>query len=105
MHRLHTVLACAVATAALISTAAPAAVSAAPRPPGGILAPPPGPIKPPPPPAAPLAQPLTATRLDVTIHWQDRSTNEQKFVVYKRDKRGAWRFFYEVSSNHMAGVS
>jgi hypothetical protein len=107
MHQLqlHTVLACAVALAALISTAAPSAASAAPRPPGGILAPPPGPIKPPPPPAAPLAQPLTATRLDVTIHWQDRSTNEQKFVVYKRDVRGAWRFYYEVATNHMAGVS
>ena len=101
----RTVFAAAVAAVALMSTAGPAAASAAQGPPGGIVVPPPGPIKPLPPPVAPLAQPLTATGLDVTIRWQDRSTNEQKFVVYKRDVHGAWRGFYEVPTSDMSGVS
>jgi hypothetical protein len=41
----------------------------------------------------------------VTIRWQDRSTNEQQFVVYKRDVEGAWRGFYAVPTSSPSGVS
>jgi hypothetical protein len=41
----------------------------------------------------------------VTVSWFDRSSTEQKFVVYKRDLRGAWRVIYQVPTRNVAGSS
>jgi hypothetical protein len=41
----------------------------------------------------------------VTIRWFDRSTDEQKFVLYKRDLQGTWREIYEVPTRDMTGYS
>jgi hypothetical protein len=42
--------------------------------------------------------------LAVTIRWYDRSSNEQKFVLYKRALTGAWRAIYQVPTRDSAGT-
>src|SRR5262249_46741599 len=79
-------------------------VSAVASPPGPI-APPPGPSKLPPVPAEPGTWPLQATAASVTVHWFDRSDDEQKFVLYKRDLQGAWREIDEVPTRNVADGS
>ncbi len=53
-------------------------------------------------PLAPGLYPLAASARAVTVDWYDRSTNEQQFVVYKRDLQGDWQQVYEVPSRNVA---
>jgi hypothetical protein len=53
-------------------------------------------------PLAPGLYPLAASAHAVTVDWYDRSTNEQQFVVYKRDLQGDWQQVYEVPSRNVA---
>ena len=76
----------------------------------GIIPPPIGVIPPiigivqPPAPVSPGVYPLKAMPLAVTIDWYDRSTDEQKFVLYRRTATGAWQDIYEVPTHSVAGV-
>jgi hypothetical protein len=54
-------------------------------------------------PDAPGLYPLQPMSLAVTIRWYDRSTNEQKFILFRRDVHGAWREIYEVPTSDVAG--
>lgn len=47
---------------------------------------------------------LAASQHAVTVGWYDRSTNEQQFVVYKRNLQGAWQQVYEVPSRNVAAA-
>lgn len=66
---------------------------------------PPSVIKQAPVPLFPGICPLQATPSAVTVCWYDRSTDEQKFVVYKRDATGTWQAVYQVPTRDSAGVS
>jgi hypothetical protein len=39
----------------------------------------------------------------VTVGWYDRSTDEQKFVLYRRTASGAWQEIYEVPTRNVTG--
>ena len=73
--------------------------AAAVRPPGP---PPAGVIKGPSGPLAPGLYQLASSQHAVTVGWYDRSSNEQNFVVYKRNLQGAWQQVYEVASRNVA---
>src|SRR5271167_582972 len=73
------------------STASAATV----RRPADVVRPSPGRFKLPPVPTFPGVYPLQASPLTVTVHWYDRSTDEQKFVLYRRDQGGAWQEIYQ----------
>src|SRR5581483_3952208 len=45
---------------------------------------------------------LAASPHAVTVGWYDRSTNEQQFIVYKRDLQGNWQQVYAVPSRNVA---
>jgi hypothetical protein len=64
---------------------------------GGVIKLPPGPL-------SPGVYQLQAMPLAVTIRWYDRSTNEQKFILYKRTLTGAWRDIYETPTRDSAGT-
>jgi hypothetical protein len=106
-HRLRAVLAGGLAGIGLIlSLAGPSTASAARvRLPTGIAAPPGGVIKLPPGPTSPGVYPLQASASAVTVRWYDRSSNEQKFVVYRRDQYGAWHSVDQVPTRNMADDS
>ena len=71
---------------------------------GGIIGPiGGGVIKPLAPPLFPGLYTIQAMPLAVTIGWYDRSTDEQKFVLYRRDGHGAWQEIYEVPTRNVAG--
>src|SRR5205823_6070506 len=71
---------------------------------GGIVAPiGGGVIKLPDPPLFPGMYTMQVMPLSVTIAWLDRSSDEQRFVLYKRDLHGAWQAIYEVPTRDMAG--
>jgi hypothetical protein len=42
---------------------------------------------------------LPASATSVTVEWYDRSTDAQKFVVYRRDSNGVWQSVHEVPAN------
>ena len=65
------------------------------RPPGGVLKAPSAPV-------SPGLYQLAASQQAVTVGWSDHSTNEQKFVVYKRNLQGNWQQVYEVPSCDVA---
>lgn len=100
----------------LLSVGGPSTVSAAglPRPtglvgpPGLVIKPPPGPpvgpVKQPAGPAFPGLCPLQPLPLSVTVCWYDRSTDEQRFVVYRRDQGGIWQAVYQTPTRNTAGV-
>jgi hypothetical protein len=71
---------------ALVSTRLPAMVLPVPS---GPLAPGPG--------------QLVAYRYSVTVNWYDRSSDEQSFVVYRRDADGTWQPVDEVPTRNVAG--
>lgn len=79
-----------------MSTAA-AAVRPPGPPPGGVIKAPSGPV-------SPGLDQLASSQHAVTVGWYDRSTNEQKFVVYKRNLQGAWQQVYEVASRNVAAA-
>jgi hypothetical protein len=79
------------------STASAATV----RRPGNVVRPSPGLFKLPPVPTFPGVYPLQASPLTVTVHWYDRSTDEQKFVLYRRDQGGAWQEIYQAPTKNM----
>jgi len=54
-------------------------------------------------PQAPELAALVATAESVTLNWTDRSSNETKFVVYRRDVQGNWQSVYTVPTTDMAG--
>jgi hypothetical protein len=87
---------------ALLALAFPAASLAVFRPP--ITRPPIGVIAQPRPPLAPGLYPLQPSPLAVTVRWYDRSTDEQKFVLYRRDQHGAWQAIYEVPTHNVASA-
>jgi hypothetical protein len=96
-NRLHSlIIVCAVVAALAVPAAASAVL---------IPRPTPGPVAQIPPPAQPGVYPLQATAQAVTVHWYDRSTTEQKFVVYKRDQNGAWQVVDQVPTRSIAGES
>jgi hypothetical protein len=81
----------------------PAAAVAA-GPPGGIVGPfGGGVIKAPSPPAQPGLYALQASPTAVIVGWYDRSTDEQKFVLYRRSASGAWQEIYEVPTRNVTG--
>jgi hypothetical protein len=56
-------------------------------------------------PLAPGLSALQATAHSVTVGWFDRSTDEQKFVLYRRDAQGTFEKIYEVPTRNVAGDS
>lgn len=56
-------------------------------------------------PAPPGVYPLEVTAQAVNVRWYDRSTTEQKFVVYKRDQSGAWHVINQAPTRNVAGMS
>lgn len=107
MHRptLSRVCALAVAAAAALGLlhAATASAGISPILGGGIVIGPGSVFKLPSPPAFPGLYDLQAMPLAVTVHWYDRSSDEQKFVLYRRDSHGAWQELYEVPTRDVAG--
>jgi hypothetical protein len=83
-------------SSALASTASATPITI--TPPGGSQ-PPPLAVTP------PGLYPLQATAQAVDIRWYDRSTIEQKFVVYKRDRYGAWQVVYQVPTRNVQDMS
>ena len=95
----------ALAVAAVVAAAAvamPASASAVVTPPR-IPRPPTGGVRMPTGPLAPALLPLQASRYAVVVPWLDYSTDEQKFVVYRRNPQGAWVQVYQVPSRDVAG--
>jgi hypothetical protein len=86
-----------------LSFAGMSTAAAAMRPPGVHL-PPGGVFKLPSPPVSPGLYQLASSQQAVTVSWYDRSTDEQQFVVYKRDLGGNWEQVYEVPSRDVAGA-
>src|SRR5262245_40143019 len=83
--------------AALLAHASPAkALAGIPDPGGGVVSWPAGP-------AAPGLFSIQASSAAVTIKWVDASTNEDKFVVYRRDVHGNWQAIYQVPTRNVAG--
>lgn len=70
---------------------------------GRGISPPAGVIAQPPVPLFPGICPLEAAPQSVTVCWYDRSTDETKFVVYKRDVHGNWQSVYQVPTKDTAG--
>jgi hypothetical protein len=104
--RLRSFLASALAGAGLIvGLVGPSAASAAVRPPTGIAPPGHGVIKLPPGPTSPGVYPLAASASAVTVRWYDRSSDEQTFIVYRRDQTGAWQPVYQVPTRNVADDS
>lgn len=99
-NKIHSIIIASAAVAALsIPEAASAVLISRPTPA------PPRVIHEPAPPAQPGVNPLEATAQAVTVRWYDRSTTEQKFVVYKRDQNGAWQVINQVPTRNVAGMS
>jgi hypothetical protein len=96
-NRIHRVI---IACAAVAALSIPAAASAV-----VISRPTPGPIASIPPPTSPGVYPLQATAQAVNVRWYDRSTTEQKFVVYKRGLNGAWQVIDQVPTRNVTGES
>ena len=55
-------------------------------------------------PAVPGEYPLQTSRDAVVVPWYDRSTDEQSFIVYRRDAAGNWQNVYQVNTRDEAGV-
>ncbi len=70
----------------------------------GVRAPSSGVFKLPSGPISPGLHQLQASSGSVTVGWYDRSTDEQKFVVYKRNLQGAWQQVYEVASSDVGSA-
>jgi hypothetical protein len=97
-NKIHSIIIASAAVAALsIPEAASALLISRPPPPVGAIS---NPV-----PAQPGVYPLAATAQAVNVHWYDRSTTEQKFVVYKRDQNGAWQVINQVPTRNVAGES
>jgi len=95
-HALVALLA-AGALAVMLAQASPAkALVGIPDPGGGVVSWPAGP-------AAPGLFSIQASSAAVTINWADASTNEDKFVVYRRDLHGNWQAIYQVPTRNVAG--
>jgi hypothetical protein len=96
INRLAAALA-AGALAALLAHASPAkALAGLPDPGGGVVSWPIGPTP-------PGLYSIHASSSAVTIDWADASTNEDKFVVYRRDIHGNWQAIYQVPTRNVAG--
>jgi hypothetical protein len=76
---------------------ATAAVHPPTAPPAGVIKSPSGPV-------SPGLYQLAPSQNAVTVGWYDRSTNEQKFVVYKRNQQGGWQQVYSVPSRNVAAA-
>jgi hypothetical protein len=55
-------------------------------------------------PAVPGEYPLQTSQDAVVVPWYDRSTDEQSFIVYRRDAGGNWQNVYQVNTRNEAGV-
>jgi hypothetical protein len=87
--------ACALASACLALTLALAPAALAQRAPiGGTLA---LPI-----PTAPDFPALQASAAAVTLNWTDRATDEDRFVISKRDTTGAWKTLADLATHGQA---
>lgn len=53
-------------------------------------------------PRPPGAFSIQATPLNVTIRWSDDSTDEQKFVVYRRDEHANWQAIFQAPTRNAA---
>ena len=60
-------------------------------------------IKLPPGPTSPSIYPLKATSNAVVVTWGDRASNEDHFVVFRRDPTGAWQQVAVVPTQDVAG--
>lgn len=108
LNRVCALVIAGVAGAGLILSFGGAATASAARlkriPVGGIVGLPGGGIKLPPGPTFPGVYSLQANPNSVTVRWYDRSTDEQKFIVYRRDQRGAWQDVDEVPTRDVPGT-
>jgi hypothetical protein len=102
--RLRALVAGGLAAAAAMLTVGGMSTASAAVPPRGVFRPPGGVFKLPSPPVSPGLYQLASSQQAVTVGWYDRSTNEQKFVVYKRDQQGNWQDVYEVPSRNVGGA-
>src|SRR4051812_26239913 len=73
-----------------------APTASAQRAPGGVL-------------LAPLPKPpdfpaLQASASAVTLAWTDRATDEDRFLISKRDTTGAWKTLADVPTHDQAGT-
>ena len=62
-----------------------------------------GVFEPMPVPLFPGVSPLQTSQKAVVVNWYDRSTDEQSFVVYRRDAAGNWQNVYEVPTRDQTG--
>ena len=62
-----------------------------------------GVFEPMPVPLFPGVRPLQTSQKAVVVNWYDRSTDEQSFVVYRRDAAGNWQNVYEVPTRDQTG--
>src|SRR3954454_1678517 len=85
---------------ALAATATSSASTA--RGSSGVATTPPRGIALPPAPTSPGTYPLAANASAVTLRWYDRSKDEQKFVVYRRNRSGTWQQIYSVPTRNVA---
>ena len=54
-------------------------------------------------PAAPGEYALQTSQGAVVVPWYDRSTDEQSFIVYRRDASGNWQNVYQVATRDETG--
>jgi hypothetical protein len=101
--RIRTFLATGAAGAGLLVSLAGAQTAAA-RVlyPIGVRGPSGGVIKAPNGPDSPGLYSLQASSGAVTVGWSDRSTDEQKFLVYKRDQGGQWHVIHQEPTRDTA---
>jgi hypothetical protein len=102
--RIRALFAASLVSAGLLMSlaGAPAASAARVPYPIGVLGPTSGVVKGPPGPDSPGLYSLQPSAGSVTIGWSDHSTDEQKFVVYKRDQSGHWHSIHQEPTRNMA---
>ncbi len=96
-NKIHSLI---IAFAAVAALSIPEAASAV-----LIARPTPGPVASIPAPASPGMYPLQATAQAVNVRWYDRSTTEQRFVVYKRGQNGSWQVINQIPTRNVTGES
>src|SRR5262245_66052676 len=95
-HAFVALLAAGALVAMLAHASSAKALAGIPDPGGGVVSWPIGP-------AASGLFSIQASASAVTINWADASTNEDKFVVYRRDLHGNWQAIYQAPTHNMAG--
>ena len=102
--RIRALFAASLVSAGLLMSlaGAPAASAARVPYPIGVLGPTSGVVKGPSGPDSPGLYSLQPSAGSVTIGWSDHSTDEHKFVVYKRDQSGHWHSIHQEPTRNMA---